>query len=120
MQLHSTAFQKDSYALADVDNAAYLLVDQPLAFLKFEAKGSSSQLWFGPSFNTYDNLQQKKLLKDRQIFTLSYDKNVEHLDSKLSNYSLRSKGICKEIHLDFNNGLTPNIVFLCDTESNLK
>ncbi len=120
MQLHSTAFQKDSYALADVDNAAYLLVDQPLAFLKFEAKGSSSQLWFGPSFNAYDNLQQRKLLKDRQIFTLSYDKNVEHLDSKLSNYSLRSKGTCREIQLDFNNGLTPNIVFLCDTESNLK
>jgi 4-amino-4-deoxy-L-arabinose transferase-like glycosyltransferase len=118
--LQSTSFQEDSYDLVNTQNAAYLLVDQPLAFLKFETKNNSAQLWFGPSFNVYDNLQQMKLLKDRKIFTLSYDKNAEHLDSKLSNYSLRSKGTCKEIQLDFDNGLTPNKVFLCDTESSLK
>ena len=119
-QLHSTSFQKDSYNLVNTQDAAYLLVDQPLAFLKFETKNNSPQLWFSPSFNFYDNLQQKKLLGDREIFTLSYDKSVDHLNLKLSDYSLRSKGNCKEIQLDFDNGLTPNIVFLCDTESNLK
>ena len=119
-QLQSTSFQKDSYDLVDTQNAAYLLVDQPLAFLKFEATNNSTQLWFGPSFNIYDNLQQRRLLKDREIFTLSYDKSFDHLNLKLSDYSLRSKGNCKEIKLDFDNGLTPKMVFLCDTESILR
>lgn len=111
------SFIKNSYTLSTNPGAAYLVAEAPLAFMKYESKFNSTQLWFGPSFNSFDNRQQKKILMGKKIYTLSYGQSEQVLNQILMNYELRSTNFCETIQLRFNNGLTPNKVFLCETES---
>ncbi len=112
-------FTKNAYTLSTNPNAAYLVADAPLAFMKYESKFNSTQLWFGPSFNSYDNLQQREILTSKEIYALSYGQDKEALNKVLSNYDLKTTNLCKAIQLRFKNGLTPNTVFLCETKSSL-
>jgi len=112
---NQVSFMRDSYTLVDKDHVGYLLLDAPLAFLKYETRFSDTQLWFGPSFTDFDNTKQREVLKDRDIFTLSYSDNPENLVEILRRYNLIPFGGCKIIQLRFNNELTPNKVYLCGT-----
>jgi hypothetical protein len=114
------SFKENLYTLETDPSAAYLLLDAPLAFLKFQTNFNNSQFWFGPSFTEYDNLKQREILKERNIFTLSYSSNPSNLESVLENYNLLPSGNCDIVQLRFNNGLTPTRVYLCETEQALE
>lgn len=113
----SVAFEKNVYKFSSERNAAYLLVDAPLAFLKYQSTLNEKQLWFSPAFNSYDLEQQSRLLRDRKIFTISYSDNPEIIDEVLKRYNLASQQSCEAIQLRFSNDLTPSQVFLCKTRS---
>jgi hypothetical protein len=114
------SFKENVYTLKTDPSAAYLLLDAPLAFLKFQTNFNNSQYWFGPSFTEYDNLKQRKILKGRNIFTLSYSSNPSNIEKVLENYNLLPSDNCDIVQLRFNNGLTPTRVYLCETEQALE
>jgi hypothetical protein len=113
----SVAFEKNVYKFSSKKRAAYLLVDAPLAFLKYQSMFNEKQLWFSPAFNSYDLEQQSRILRGRKIFTLSYQDNPKIIDEVLKRYDLEFGQGCKVIQLRFSNGLTPSQVFFCETRS---
>jgi len=109
------AFEKAIYPL-NLDNySAILLADAPLAFISYQIKSPADTLYFSPAFTSYNLKNQLKIISGRTIYTLSYNAETSFLNSKLSQYDRYSSSSCQTINLDFENFLTPSVVYLCET-----
>jgi hypothetical protein len=111
------AFEKDIYPVNTAPKSALVIADMPLAFMSYQLHSKSDIIYLSPSFNEYNLQDQLRLIGDRVIYSLSYNKDKDFLNSILLQYMVQSSSKCQTIKLNFNNRLTPSTVFLCETKS---
>jgi hypothetical protein len=111
------AFEKEIYPVKTAPESALLIADTPLAFISYQISTQSDIIYLSPSFNEYNLQDQLRLIDNRVIYSLSYNKDINFLNSILLQYKVQSTSKCQTIELNFNNGLTPSTVFLCETKS---
>lgn len=111
------AFEKAIYPVNLAPKSALIMADMPLAFMSYQIRSKSNVIYLSPAFNENNLQDQLRLIGKRVIYSLSYNKNLDFLNPVLSKYNVKSSSKCQTIDLDFNNGLTPSAVFLCESES---
>lgn len=110
------AFEKAIYPVKLDKHSAILLADAPLAFISYQIKSRTDTIYFSPAFNSYNLEEQLEVIDVRTVYTLSYKGDTSFLNSKLNEYNRQTSSSCQTINLDFNNYLTPSVVYLCETK----
>jgi len=110
------AFERAIYPVKTAPKSALVIADMPLAFMSYQIKSKSDIIYLSPSFNEYNLQDQLRLINNRVIYSLSYNKDKDFLNSILLQYKVQSTSKCLTINLNFNNRLTPSTVFLCETK----
>ena len=111
------AFEKAIYPIKVASKSALLLADMPLGFMSYQIRSKSDIVYLSPAFNEYNLQDQLQLIDKRVIYSLSYNNNIDFLNEVLFKYGVQGTPKCQTIKLNFNNGLTPSTVFLCETKS---